>query len=446
MVGITFYGMSTFEGPLLSIKAVNALSHYNDWGIAHVHAGALGWNGFMAFGMMYWLAPRLFQTKLHSVKLASMHFWLATVGILVYIISIYVAGITQGLMWRGMDEAGQLSYPDFVETTRAIMPMYWIRIIGGTLYLAGALVGGWNLFQTWRTRPAQYEDVVHYAPPLARDYPAERPPTSAIEGAGVLDSAKKLDRWTTMWWHRGWERMPIKFTVLVIIAVVVASLFELVPTFVIRSNIPTIASVQPYTPLELLGRDIYVAEGCYNCHSQMIRPMVAETERYGEYSKAGEFVYDHPFQWGSRRIGPDLAREGGKQSHLWHIQHFENPSEATPGSIMPPYPFFMKKKADFKSIPARVAATMLLHPGDPNFAQYPTGDDAVAHARAQAAQITADFELQNIGPYVNTKGEEVDLSDKQAIALIAYLQRLGTDLFKDSPVRITKLGQADGAP
>ncbi len=438
VVGITFYGMSTFEGPLLSIKAVNSLSHYTDWTIGHVHAGALGWNGFLAFGMMYWLAPRLFQTRLYSVKLASLHFWLATLGILVYVISMYVAGITQGLMWRAIEDNGTLSYGTFVETTRAVLPMYWIRIVGGALYMAGAVVGGWNLYKTWASRPDEYEQRVHQAPPL-RDQPVPQEDRPEPRMVGVLDMANRADVWSTMWWHRAWERMPVKFTALVIVAVVVASLFELIPTFVIRSNVPTIASVQPYTPLELVGRDIYIAEGCYNCHSQMIRPMVAETKRYGEYSKPGEFVYDHPFQWGSRRIGPDLARVGGRLTHQWHVWHFEKPQEATPGSIMPPYPFLMEKKADYKSIPARVAATMVLHPNDPNFENYPVGQDAVDHARAQATQIHEEFLVQNAGPYVNADGEAVDLTESQAVALIAYLQRLGTDIYADPPVKIEPL-------
>ncbi|MEM8782356.1 MAG: cytochrome-c oxidase, cbb3-type subunit I [Planctomycetota bacterium] len=433
VVGITFYGMATFEGPLLSIKAVNALSHYNDWTIGHVHSGALGWNGFMAFGMMYWLMPRLFQAPLHSVKLASMHFWLATVGILVYVISMYVAGITQGLMWLAVGDDGSLTYPSFVETTQAVIPMYWLRIVGGGLYMAGALVGAYNLFKTWQARPERYEEPVHQALPLkAQAIHDAVAPQPRIEG--VMNVAQKLDVWSTMWWHRAWERMPVKFTALVIAAVVVASLFEMIPTFVIRSNVPTIASVHPYSPLELVGRDIYIQEGCYNCHSQMIRPLVSERERYGEYSKPGESVYDHPFQWGSRRIGPDLARVGGKLTDSWHVLHFENPSLQSPGSIMPPYPFLLEKDADFKSIPARVAATMALHPFDPKFDDYPTGDAAVAHARAQADAIAANIEEQLQGRYVTEAGEELDLSRSEAVALIAYLQRLGIDLHRtDAP-------------
>ncbi|MBB6431511.1 cytochrome c oxidase cbb3-type subunit I/II [Algisphaera agarilytica] len=428
VVGITFYGMATFEGPMLSIKAVNSLSHYNDWGIGHVHSGALGWNGFMVFGMVYWLAPKLFQTKAIDVKLANLHFWLATVGILLYVISMYVAGLTQGLMWRAMTPEGQLAYPDFVETTTKIIPFYWIRVGGGLLYLGGAVVGTYALYKAWKQRPEKYDEPVIEAAPLSKEFEREVKPVSTLDG--VVPIAQKLDVWKTMWWHRTWERMPVKFTVLVIVAVVVASLFEIIPTFVIRSNVPTIASVTPYTPLELAGRDIYVAEGCYNCHSQMIRPILSETKRYGDYSKPGESVYDHPFQWGSRRIGPDLAREGGIRTHSWHIAHLDNP-RMVPGSIMPAYPWLMKKKIDFKSIPLRMKANRAVG--------VPYTDEQIASAiedaKKQAQEMHEIFLDQNVGPYVSNKGEgePIDLSDRQAIALVAYLQRLGTDLTKPAP-------------
>ncbi len=168
VVGITAYGMSTFEGPMLSIKSVNALAHYTDWIIAHVHTGALGWNGFMTFGMVYWLLPRLFQAPLHSKKLASLHFWIATFGIILYVVAIYSAGVTQGLMWRAFDETGRLTYPDFVETVARLMPMYWTRAVGGGLYIVGMFLFGYNILMTWRKRPARYDVPVVRAPALAK--------------------------------------------------------------------------------------------------------------------------------------------------------------------------------------------------------------------------------------------------------------------------------------
>jgi cytochrome c oxidase cbb3-type subunit I/II len=415
VVGVTFYGMSTFEGPLLSVKSVNALSHYTDWTIAHVHAGALGWVGFMTFGMIYWLIPRLFQTKLWSPKLANTHFWIATVGILLYIVPIYVAGLTQGLMWRAIDDSGNLAYADFVETVLVLIPMYWLRVLGGTLYLVGGVLLGINCLKTWAARPAEFEEPVHEAAPLTRDYVEPAKPKSRLTGH-VLPMGHSIDVWMQGWWHRRWERRPLRFTLWVAIAVIVASLFEIIPTFLIRSNVPTIASVKPYTPLELAGRDIYLSEGCYNCHSQMIRPILAETKRYGEYSKPGEFVYDHPFQWGSRRIGPDLAREGGKQSPLWHALHFKDPRQVTPGSIMPAYPRLLTRKLNFDAIAPRVATMRRL--GVP----YTDGDIQ------QAAEI-AQQQAEEIAAKIERDGGETGLEDKMVIALIAYVDRLGLDLF-----------------
>ncbi len=419
VVGVTFYGMSTFEGPMLSIKSVNGLSHYTDWTIAHVHSGALGWNGMMTFGMLYWLAPRLFQTKLWSTKAASLHFWIGTIGILLYIVPIYAAGLTQGLYWRAMDADGNLKY-EFIEAITKVADFWKWRVVGGGLYVTGVVLMVVNYVMTWATRPAKYEVPVYEAASLSKTAPADPPaPTSKLNDVPVLDAAKNLDVWAKMGWHRSWERLPVKFTVLTTLAVVVASLFEIIPTFLIRSNIPTIASVKPYTPLELAGRDIYVSEGCFNCHSQMIRPMVAETKRYGEYSKPGEFVYDHPFQWGSRRIGPDLAREGGKQSSVWHWRHFENPQEFEKASVMPSFEHLLDTPIDFKKVADRVWAAHLL--GAPYDRELTEGPEM---AREQAERVAADIVSQG-GPV--SRGDLMTF-DTQAVALIAYLQRIGTDI------------------
>jgi len=420
VVGITFYGMSTFEGPLLSIKSVNSLSHYTDWTIAHVHSGALGWNGFMTFGMVYWLAPRIFQTKeLYSKKLAEAHFWLGTIGILFYIVAIYAAGVTQGLMWRAFDESGRLVYPNFVETVTEIIPMYWVRVVGGLMYLTGMLMAAFNVFMTWKQRPDEYEEPDIEAAPLGEDTGPDRAPEPELAKAGgVLPSAYKIAYFAEAKWHRIWERKAFKFTVMTTLAVITASLFEIIPTFLIKSNVPTIASVQPYQPLELYGRDIYIEEGCYNCHSQMIRPFRAETERYGEYSKPGEFVYDHPFQWGSRRIGPDLHRIGGKYSHMWHVRHMKNPREVVENSIMPPYAHMYDDDIDYSVIQPRVDVMAML--GVPYGEAVNSAEDM---ARQQAELIRQEIIAEG-GP---------DLKDKDIIALIAYLQRMGTDIFKTPP-------------
>ncbi|HEU0035844.1 MAG TPA: cytochrome-c oxidase, cbb3-type subunit I [Kofleriaceae bacterium] len=412
VVGITFYGMSTFEGPMLSVKSVNALSHYTDWNIAHVHGGALGWVGFMTFGMIYWLIPRLFQTKLYSKKLATTHFWVATIGIVLYVVAMWAAGITQGLMWRAFDTTGRLQYPDFLETVTRLIPMYYVRALGGALYLSGMLIFAWNVYKTWRARPAKYEDIEVTVPPMIR---APKPK--------VVEEKRPLEREAEapVHWHRKWEGLPALFTTLTVLAVLVASAFEIVPTFLISDNVPTIKTVKPYTPLELYGRDIYLAEGCYNCHSQMVRPFIDETVRYGqngkpaEYSKAGEFVYDHPFQWGSKRTGPDLAREGGRRDELWHVRHMENPRSTSPKSVMPSYAHLLADDIDWDVIQNRVDAMAML--GVPYDAR--ALSSASSLAKSQADELAAKLESQG-GP----RG----MANKDVIALIAYLQRLGQDI------------------
>ncbi|HNB62536.1 MAG TPA: cytochrome-c oxidase, cbb3-type subunit I, partial [Saprospiraceae bacterium] len=297
VVAVTCYGMSTFEGPMLSLKNVNAISHYSDWTVAHVHIGALGWNGFLTFGMLYWLFPRLFNTKLYSVKLASTHFWIATVGIVLYAIPLYWAAFRTYFMMSAFTPEGQLQY-QFIEVIQSIIPFYVLRALGGTIYLAGTILMVYNLYKTAKSGSFVKSEAME-APALEKKY---------VKPANTH-------------WHSWVERRPITLLVLSLIVVGIGGLVEMVPTFLVKSNVPTISSVKPYTPLELQGRDIYIKEGCYNCHSQMIRPFRYEVSRYGDYSKAGEFVYDHPYQWGSKRTGPDLARIGGKYPDSWHFNH-----------------------------------------------------------------------------------------------------------------------------
>ena len=421
VLAITFYGMSTFEGPLLSVKSVNALSHYTDWTIAHVHAGTLGWVGFMIFGMVYWLAPRLFQAPIARPSWVTLHFWLATIGIVLYIIPIYAAGLMQGLNWRAFNSDGVLQY-DFLTTVTKMVPLYWIRTVGGTLYLVAAIIGCINLLMTWANRPRIYDVPVYEAAPLSRGWRPPTVPQSTLPKGSVTDIGRAVDRFADLRWHRNLEGLPLAFSVCVAVAIVVATLFEVVPMFAIRSDIPRIASVTPLTPLETIGRDIYVSEGCVNCHSQMIRPLIAETERYGEYSKPGESVFDHPFLWGSRRIGPDLAREGVRNpSALWHMRHFNRPVDTSPGSIMPAFAHLLDQPLDFTA--AQPAMTALQKVGVPYTDAELVG--AADSARAQASRIEAQLISEN-GRSDGMQG----MGERRVIALIAYMQRLGTDLGK----------------
>lgn len=393
VVAVTAYGMATLEGPLLSLKSVNAITHYTDWIIAHVHVGGLGWNGFLIFGMLYWMVPRMWNTKLYSSKLANLHFWIGTLGIVFYALPLYIAGIVQSLMWKEFAADGFLKYQNFLETTTQILPMYMLRAVGGTLYLTGVFIMTYNLMKT--AASGQF---------VANEEAEVAPLPTVIHAGGH--------------WHSVLERKPILFTTLALIAILIGGAIEMVPTFLIKSNIPTIASVKPYTPLELHGRDIYVREGCVGCHSQMIRPFRSEVQRYdpknGEYSKAGEYVYDHPFLWGSKRTGPDLHRTGGKYADSWHFRHMLAPGEVSTGSIMPAYPWLFEQQIN-KSITASMINAMRTI-GVPYEAGYE--DRANEDLEKQAKRIAEGLQLEGLDTN----------SDAEIIALIAYLQRLGTDI------------------
>jgi cytochrome c oxidase cbb3-type subunit I/II len=399
VVAITGYGMSTFEGPMLSFKSLNAIGHYTDWIIGHVHIGALAWNGFMAAGIIYWLVEKLWKTELFSKKLANIHFWLGTLGILFYALPLYVAGFTQAAMWKQFNPDGTLVYGNFLETVTQIMPMYMMRAFGGTLYLAGFLLLAYNIIRT-----AQAGSTVE-------DELAEAAPLKKISSARV--AGEGLHSWL--------ERRTILFSFLVVIAIAIGGAVEIIPLLTVDSNIPKITSVKPYTPLELEGRDLYIREGCNNCHSQMIRPFRSEVERYGEYSKAGEFVYDFPFLWGSKRTGPDVHRVGGKYNDNWHFNHMMDPRSTSPGSIMPQYPWLITDDLDITNTANKVNAMVTL--GVP-YSQFEL-DKAVYLLKNQAQEI--ENNLRQDPEFVKNYGN-AHIESKEIVAMIAYLQRLGTDI------------------
>ncbi len=403
VVAVTAYGMATFEGPMLSLKSVSAIAHYTDWIVAHVHVGALGWNGMLTFGVLYWLIPRIFKTTLYSKKLAGYHFWLATLGILFYAIPMYWAGIQQSQMWTQFTEAGQLKYT-FLETVTYMKPFYAMRSLGGTLYLVGVFIMFYNIYKTVKSGKLVANEEAEAAP-LAKEH---------VKHFGEH-------------WHRVIERKPVRLMILSLIVILIGGIIEMIPTFMIKSNVPTISSVKPYTPLELQGRDIYVREGCYVCHSQMIRPFRSETERYGEYSKAGEFIYDKPFQWGSKRTGPDLAREGTgnlKKSDGWHFRHFREPSSMSEGSIMPAYPFMISQNIDTASTAAKINAMRSL---------------GVPYNKGYEKFANQDLMTQANSIRINLKMEGIEVpANREVIALIAYMQRLGKDISNNKTATTNK--------
>ena len=389
VVGLTCYGMSTFEGPMMSLKSVNAISHYSDWTIAHVHIGALGWNGFMTFGMLYWLFPRIYKTQLFFKKLASTHFWIGTLGIILYAVPMYWAAFRSYFMFRAFTPEGQLQY-QFIDVVQSTVPFYVMRAVGGTVYLLGVILMLYNLIKT-----VQQGSFVE-------SEEAEAAPLPKFKATGK------------QFWHSVIERKPIWFLVASLLVVAIGGMIEMIPTFMIKSNIPTIATVKPYTPLELQGRDIYVREGCYTCHSQMIRPFRYEVMRYGEYSKAGEFIYDHPFQWGSKRTGPDLARIGGKYPDSWHFNHMLNPRSMSPGSIMPNYPWLFKRDLDISNTNSKIHAMRML---------------GVPYEQGYEAKANDDLQKQADKIAASLKNDKIEISSKkEIIAMIAYLQRMGKDI------------------
>ena len=409
VVAITGYGMATFEGPMLSLKNVNAIAHYTDWIIAHVHVGALAWNGFLSFGMIYWLIPRMTKTKLFSEKLANFHFWIGTLGIVLYSLPMYVAGFTQASMWKQFKpDGGALQYGNFLETVTELMPMYWMRAIGGTLYLTGVIVLVYNIIRTVKQGDAVEDEL------------AEAPALAVIASSRL--KGEKLHSWL--------ERKPVQFMLLTTVAILIGGLVQILPTLLIKSNIPVISSVKPYTPLELQGRDLYIREGCVGCHSQMIRPFRSEVERYGDYSKAGEFVYDHPFLWGSKRTGPDLAREGvtgkpfnGGRSDDWHFNHMYNPQALNEKSIMPRYQWLIKNELDNSMVQDKMKAMVTL--GVPYTDTEIT--DALKDIDTQASKIETNL-MKNLEIKKSFENETASpLKNREIVALIAYLQRLGTD-------------------
>lgn len=411
VVAITCYGMATFEGPMLSLKNVNAIAHFSDWVIAHVHVGALGWNGFLTFGMIYYLVPKLFKTKLWSTQLANAHFWVGTLGIIMYALPMYVAGFVQASMWKQFNPDGTLTYGNFLETLNEIIPMYWMRAIGGTLFIVGSFIMLYNIVMTVR-QGNKVEDELAEAAPLQK-------------------VTKK--RTSKEGYHTWLERRPVKLTIFATIAILIGGMVQIIPSLMVDEYVPVISTVKPYTPLELEGRDIYIREGCVSCHSQMIRPFRSEVERYGEYSKSGEYVYDHPFLWGSKRTGPDLMRVGQKYSDNWHLNHFYDPQSTSSGSIMPSYKWLIKSKLDKSQTEDKMEAMVSLGvpytPEEIERAQQWMDEQGTQIEKNLYADPDFVKTYEADKKYAQENGETfIEMRNREVVALIAYLQRLGTDI------------------
>jgi cytochrome c oxidase cbb3-type subunit I/II len=463
VVGVTFYGMATFEGPLLSIRSINSLAHYSDWIVGHVHSGTLGWNGFMAAGLFYWLAPKLWGRKLWSINLANYHFWIGLVGILLYVASLWFAGIIQGLMLNETDVTGTRLVNEFSQTVDKIELLMLTRAFGGLLYLVGFLLLVVNIWKTVRSgSPVNETREVYEDPAMASDgmtwTAAFRnepiaytfwglffgilwfflPPgashmallcTFGFVAIAVYQFNKNSDKWSR--WHEDLSENYLPFSVFVLIAVVIGGAIQIIPTVTVNRAANVEDRLQAvYTPLELAGRDIYISEGCYNCHSQMIRTLVPDVLRYGDYSRLGESIYDHPYQWGSKRTGPDLAREGGVRGDSWHYLHMLDPRSINQGSRMPNYPWLFRKDTDFDALPGKIAVQQRLGVPFPIM----TPEEIKQNAREQALGIAEGLVNEKVKVLPDKDGNEPtnateardQLAGKRIIALIAYLQKLGS--------------------
>lgn len=419
--GVLLLGVYACEDIVLSVKSIRAQVDYTEWITAHFQLGLMGCGGMLVIGMAYWLIPRLFQTEIASSKAVGLHFWLASGAVLLCIVPGYAAGFVQGSAWNAMDDLGILKY-DFADSTSFLKMVWSLQMLGGLIYFVGLSVMLANYARTWmnRTRPYQVP-LYHEEKNLKQSRSVSDPePASILESAPVLDLAKKVDIWTRLNWHQQWEGSPRKIGFFVALVLLVAFSIEIVPLFVFAgSNVPEIASVKPYTPLELMGRHLYLTEGCSKCHTQMIRPLMPETKRYGDFSQSGEFVYDQPAQWGNRRIGPDLARESGRQSSFWHWQHLASPRKTSPDSAMPSYQYLLDRPIDIGKVDELVQAARERGIGyDADLAEV---ENSVSK---QAERVAAD--IVSKGGAVR-RGKLMTF-DSQVVALIAYLQRLGADL------------------
>jgi cytochrome c oxidase cbb3-type subunit I/II len=449
---ITFYGMSTFEGPMLSIKTINGLVHSTDWIVGHVHGGALGWNGFFAAGMLYWLFPKLYKKPLYSTKLANFHFWVGFFGILLYVAAMWGSGLTQGLMWRAINSEGLLTYPNFIESIQKSRIMYMMRLIGGSMYLVTFIVMIFNLAKT-ACGGVKEDTTVEVPAKIEEDGISWKrlvlsPTTYVLVSILVVllfFGSKDLMRyvfWTTSFlilvvvgmfvlgsdkpngqpWHHVLEGKTFLFSILTLVSILIGGIAQIVPAIMVEAAVPLVHQATPYTPLELTGRDLYIREGCNNCHTQMIRTYLPDTMRYGHASEAWESSLDHPHLWGSKRTGPDLARVGVKYPDSWHYKHMIDPRAISAGSIMPGYEFLDRNKVNLSSLESKMQTLKKLR------VPYTDAEirDAESSAIAQGKEIAEKLSQDGI----------TTSPDTELIAMIAYLQKLGRDEKKISTAKV----------
>ncbi|MEL6108988.1 MAG: cbb3-type cytochrome c oxidase subunit I, partial [Planctomycetota bacterium] len=345
-VGVICFALLTLQETLSNLRSIAAVTQFTDWTAAQREVLVYGFNGMMAMGVIYWMMPRILNSEVRSKGIAKVHFVLALLSLVLIAAPLYVASVLQGQMWMGLDSSGQLAHPEFVESLGYSKFFWRLSMIGLGVFGIGLLLQISNFVLTWIAAATEV-DCSEYETQNVTEKSVEH--ASALEGAPVLALAVGIDRMSTFEWHRSWERNPFRMCLIVLVCLGGSSLLLLGPSILFAEASPTPTS-QPYTALELAGREIYHREGCYSCHSQTVRPLVAETKRYGEYSLAGQFAFDRPVLWGSQRIGPDLASEGGARLSYWHWQHLLDPRFEEKESVMPSFEHLFHERLDFDAI------------------------------------------------------------------------------------------------
>ena len=402
------------DDTLLGMHALSSILNYSSWVAGHQLALLIGFVGLTTVGFFQFIAPDIFQhsidTKSSSDSLSSGIAWLAIIASIAVALPMYVAGVVEGAMWAQMDENYQLRFT-FITTLQSIRPIWWCAIVGTVVLLVVALLFAFRVIKFWAVGPRRFEKRLTSAGRYDPAFTEPVPQPSQLDI--VLEMAKSIDVWKRLEWHRSWERRPIRLAFWITVAMLLGILVQALPIWLTQVGSTQTASVGlgPYTPLELAGRAIYMREGCVQCHTQMVRTLISDTKRYGSFIRASDTVYDAPSQWGERRIGPDLAREAGKQSNLWHYEHLIDPRSSEPSSLMPSFAYLAHRPIDYVKLKVQVKSATTSLP------KYPLeSEELSARAKDQAMEMAAIL-VQQGGP--------VRTQDLEITAVIAYLQRLG---------------------
>lgn len=401
---VVCYLIYCIDSGFMSLKQATSSTQFTDWATANQMLAILGVSGLTLIAFSLLVMPAV-SAAVTNPRRGNWLRWLAVEGAAFQVIALYVAGRTQAFSWNRLNDLGRLEYPEFVNAITWVEPMWIVVAFGAIAWLLAML--GWL---TLLLKMVLATNGLAAAIPNVASSESTDPVTvpSRLVDAPVLCIAIGLEQWTQLTWHTAIERSTGKLATRIGAGLVIGTLLLWLPSFLVRGSIADAASITqaPYTELELLGREIYLREGCVSCHTQATRPLVPEVLRYGSFSQASDYAFDRPTQIGFRRVGPDLAREGGRQTSLWHWQHLENPQAMTPESVMPAFDHLLSKPLE-------------------------SGESDVIIK--QAERVAADIVSQG-GPVIY---DDNLLMNSSGIALIAYLQRLGV-VNTSSPVTENK--------